>query len=368
MNQPLTVLLIGAGTRTRKLYAPWLSGLPPYGEKGVRALAVLDKDTAAARDVARDLPGPAVAAGPEDLDRILDHGRPGLVVVATPDAHHREYTEHALAAGCAVLVEKPLATTAEDAFALVRAEQTSAGRLLAGHNLRFTNVHTQVRTLLAGGHIGTVTGAEFHYTLNSSHSRSYFTRWHRTRAASGGLEVTKASHHLDLLAWWLGARPISVTGLLEQRHYRGGQDGIPADADIHDSLHALIQYDSGATAHYALTPNAPAEGYTCTLRGTQGVCTVRYDARSGPHLVHLHATAGGDGARRHIAREHGSHAGADRRMLMALPRALAPGSPPYFATAAEAALAVATGTTLYESSRQGRRLSVPQPTAPGESR
>jgi predicted dehydrogenase len=362
VKEPLTVLLVGAGTRTRKVYAPWLSGLPTCGAQRVRALAVLDTDPGAARDTARALAG-AAAAGPGDLDRILEHDRPGLVVVATPDAHHRDYTERALAAGCTVLVEKPLATTREDALALVRAEQDSTGRLLVGHNLRFTNVHAQIRALLTGGHIGTVTSAEFHYTLNPSHSRSYFTRWHRTRTASGGLEVTKASHHLDLLAWWLGARPVAVTGLLERRHYRPGHDGIPQDADIHDTVHALIQYDSGASAHYALTLNAPYEGYTCTLRGTQGVCTVDYDARSGPHHVHLHTHTAGVGARRQVPREAGTHAGADRRMLAALPAALRPCAAPDFATAAEAALAVATGTAMYESSRQGRRLPIPQPTA-----
>ncbi|MER5359042.1 Gfo/Idh/MocA family oxidoreductase [Streptomyces sp. NPDC002785] len=367
MKQPLQVLLIGAGTRTRKVYGPWLSGLPPYQAEPVRPLAVLDTDTEAARNVARDLPG-AAAARPQDLDRILTGSRPDLVVVATPDASHRDYVARALAAGCTTLVEKPLATTVEDAFALVHAAEDTSARLLVGHNLRFTNVHSQVRALLASGHIGTVTGADFHYTLGMSHSRSYFTRWHRTRAASGGLQVTKASHHLDLLAWWLGAHPIAVTALLEHRHYLPGKDGIPADADIHDSLHALIQYTSGATVHYALTLNAPAEGYTCTLRGTEGVCTVHYDARSGPHTVHLHTNSGGDGARWRIAREEGTHAGADRRMLMALPQAVAPGTPPNFATAAEAALAVATGTTMYDSSRQGRRLPVPQPTAPGEPR
>ncbi|MEU8544570.1 Gfo/Idh/MocA family oxidoreductase [Streptomyces sp. NPDC048717] len=356
----MTVLLIGAGTRTRKLYGPWLSGLPPYEAEPVRPLAVVDTDLTAARDVARDLPG-ATAAHPRDLDRILADDRPGLVVVATPDATHHDYAARALAAGRTVLVEKPIATTAADAFALVRAEQASGGRLLVGHNLRFTNIHAQVRDLLAGGHIGTVTGADFHYTLNPSHSRSYFTRWHRARAASGGLEVTKASHHLDLLAWWLDARPVAVTALLERRHYRPGHGGIPADADIHDSLNALIQYTSGVTVHYALTLNAPTEGYTCTLRGTKGVCTVRYDARSGPHLLQLQALDGGHATRRRVTREEGSHAGADRRMLLALPQALAPGAPRRFATAADAALAVATGTTMHDSSTHGRLLPVPQP-------
>jgi hypothetical protein len=202
--------------------------------------------------------------------------------------------------------------------------------------------------------------------VNASHSRSYFTRWHRTRAASGGLEITKASHHLDLLSWWLGAQPVAVTGLLERHHYVPGQDGIPADADIHDSVHALIQYDSGATAHYALTLNTPTEGYTCTLRGTGGVCTVQYDARSGPHLLHLRSVSTAEETLHTLRRDEGSHAGAGHRMLTALPGALLPGAPSPFATAAEAAVAVATGAAIHDSSRLGRRL--PVPTLSGGSR
>lgn len=369
MTGRLRVVLIGAGTRTRKVYGPWLSGLPPYHEQRVRPLTVVvDTDARAAREVAAQLPD-AAPAGPQDLDHILTGERPDLVVVATPDASHHDYAAQALAAGITTLVEKPLATTAEDAFALVHADAASPGRLLVGHNLRFTNVHREVRALLADGHIGTVTGADFHYTLSPSHTRSYFTRWHRVRAASGGLEVTKASHHLDLLAWWLDAQPSAVTAELQRRHYLPGTDGIPSDADIHDTLRALIEYTSGATARYTLTSNAPTEGYTCTLTGTAGVCTVRYNARSGPHTVHVQPASGG-GTPRQVAREDGTHAGADRRMLAALTHALQqlPGTPGQFATPAEAALAVATGSAMYDSSRQSLRLPVPQPHTPGEPR
>lgn len=367
MTPPLRVVLIGAGTRSRKLYGPWLAGTPPYQDRAARAVAVLDSDPAAARDLAADLPGTAVTA-PRDLDRVLADARPDLVIVATPDASHHDYAMSSLAAGCTTLVEKPLATTAEDAFALARAADQSPARLLVGHNLRFTNVHRTVHQLLASGHIGAVVGADFHYTLGPSHSRSYFTRWHRTRAASGGLEVTKASHHLDLLAWWLGSQPLTVTAVLDHHHYLPGKDDIPDDADIHDTLHALIQYSSGATVHYALTTNAPREGYTCILRGTEGTLTVHYNARSGPHLVDVHLNTRRQSTRKEIRREEGTHAGADRRMLTALPAALRPGSDHHFATATEAALAVASGTTIYRSSTAGRRLPVPQLTDPGEAR
>lgn len=360
MSAPLRVVLVGAGTRAHNLYLPWMDGRLPFHGGPVRPLAVVDDDRSAARNAAGALREAAVVA-PGDLFRFLCDTRPDLVVVATPDHAHTQPAAQALAAGCPVLVEKPLATTTADAFALVRAAEASSAPLLVGHNLRFTNVHRHVQRLLADGRIGDVVGADFHYTLNPSHARSYFTRWHRTRAASGGLEVTKASHHLDLLSWWLRSRPTAVTAMLDRCHYRPGVDGVPADADIHDSVHALVQYACGATAHYALTSNAPREGYTCTLRGTRGSCTVRYTTGEGPHRVDVHTVSGTGGGRELILREEGTHAGADLRMLRALPAALGPAAAPEFATAADAASAVATGAALFASSTQGRRLPVPDP-------
>ncbi|WP_433195846.1 Gfo/Idh/MocA family protein [Nocardia sp. CA-107356] len=366
MTAALRVVLIGAGARAQKLYVPWLSGQPPFPSDAARPVAVLDADLDCARSLAADLPS-VLATRPPDLERVLADTRPDLVVVATPDATHRTYAERALAAGCSTLVEKPLATTIADASALVRTADASPARLLVAHNLRFTNIHTRVHQLLRERRIGTVVSADFHYTLNHSHAYSYFTRWHRTRAASGGLEVTKASHHLDLLTWWLAARPVAVTAVLEHRHYRPGAPNIPPDSDIHDTIHALIEYNSGATVHYELTVNAPRDGYTCTLHGTEGTCRIRYDARSGPHIVHLNTLTDHIGVRHRLTREDGSHAGADRRMLAALPTALAPdAAQQHFATAAEAAMAVATGVTMHNASSQSRRLPIPQPTTTGE--
>ena len=115
---------------------------------------MVDTDARAAREVVVVLSG-AAAARPDDLDHILTSERPDLVI----DATRRDHAAQARAAGVATLVEKSLATTTEDALAFVHAD--ARGRLHVGHNLHFTNLHTHIRALLADGHIGTVTGADF---------------------------------------------------------------------------------------------------------------------------------------------------------------------------------------------------------------
>ncbi|MDH6578639.1 Gfo/Idh/MocA family oxidoreductase [Kitasatospora sp. MAP5-34] len=363
MTRPIRVVLIGAGTRARKLYAPWLAGAAPFTAIRATPVAVVDSDLDAARSIASDLPGAAVAHS-SDVDRILADTRPDLVVVASPDATHRDHVVRSLAANCTTFVEKPLATTVRDAFDLVAKADRASAKLLVGHNLRFTNVHAAICEWLTQGRIGAVVDAELHYTLKPSHARSYFTRWHRTRAASGGLEVTKSCHHLDLLAWWLDSRPVSVQAVLKRDHYLPGLDSIPIDADIHDGIRADIQYESGATARYSLTADAPREGYRCTLRGTSGSCVIDYDTSDGPHSVRFDSDQGGRVVHR-LDREHGTHAGADARMLSALVETVADGGRRDFATAVDAALAVATGVSMYEASERGQRLSIPHPVSHG---
>lgn len=361
----LRVILVGAGMRAHKVYLPWLgaSGQAEGAASVAVPVAVLDSDPHAAR-MAAGILGPEVAgAGPEELEALLAAGSADLVVIATPDHTHAEPVCQALRHGADVLVEKPLTITVRDARTVLLAERESTGRVLVGHNLRFVNLHRRVRRLITSGALGRVVGVSFDYTLNPGHGLSYFTRWHRHRAASGGLEITKAAHHFDLIGWWLQARAVTVYGTLRRNFHQPGLTPVPADADIHDTVGGLIEYDSGAVAQYSLTGSAPAEGYTCTIRGTEGTCAFEYRVRGADGVVdqdafmlRVRGIAGPKSdADIRIPREQGSHGGADARMLKEI-LARRTGS---FATAAQAARAVALGVSLRVSAEQARRVPVP---------
>ena len=60
------------------------------------------------------------------------------------------------------------------------------------------------------GVIGDVLSVDFHWMLNTPHGADYFRRWHSYKKMSGGLMVHKATHHFDLVNWWLSANPVSV--------------------------------------------------------------------------------------------------------------------------------------------------------------
>src|SRR4029453_10223349 len=72
--------------------------------------------------------------------------------------------------------------------------------------------HQQMKEILMSGEIGKVISVDFSWYLDVLHGADYFRRWHRLRKNSGSLLVHKATHHFDLMNWWLAADPVEVTG------------------------------------------------------------------------------------------------------------------------------------------------------------
>jgi len=91
--------------------------------------------------------------------------------------------------------------------------------VIVGFNYRYNPHHTKLKEMLVDERAGRITSVDFHWYLNTYHGASYFRRWHSIRAKSGNLLIHKASHHFDLLNWWIDSDPVEVHayGMLE--HY-----------------------------------------------------------------------------------------------------------------------------------------------------
>ncbi|WP_432825058.1 Gfo/Idh/MocA family oxidoreductase [Dactylosporangium sp. CA-092794] len=264
---------------------------------------------------------PARTWAPAGFDAMLAEVAPDLVVVTSTDATHDLYIVPALRAGARVITEKAMTTTAEKARRIMRTVDATGGDLTVAFNYRFNPVHAKVREVLRGGAIGDVLSVHFEWLLDVRHGADYFRRWHRYREHSGGLMVHKASHHFDLVNWWLGARPVSVYGRGRLGFYgaaNGRRNGyardyvrahgspearddpfairlednpalralyLDAEADsgyirdenvfgdgitIEDDMALLIGYDTGASMSYHLTAYSPWEGYRVMFNGTGG--------------------------------------------------------------------------------------------------
>lgn len=255
-----------------------------------------------------------------EFSRMLAETRPEVVIVTTIDRTHHIYIVQALESGCDVISEKPLTTDAEKIDEILSAVAKSDQKLTVTFNYRYSPRNSKVKELLRAGEIGQVLSVHFEWLLDTQHGADYFRRWHRDKRNSGGLLVHKATHHFDLVNWWLADEPEEVFALGDLRFYgrvnaeaRGlplydrtlgsaaaqndpfaldlsadpnlrelyleaeGEDGYVRDRSvfsdgisIEDTLTALIRYRGGALLSYALNAHCPWEGYRVMFNGSKG--------------------------------------------------------------------------------------------------
>lgn len=146
-----------------------------------------------------------------DFAAMLDKERVDVVLVTSVDVTHDEYVVAALRAGREVVTEKPMTVDAPRCRRILDAVRKTGGRVTVAFNYRYNPLHEQVRRLLAEGAVGEIGSVHFEWLLDVRHGADYFRRWHRDKATSGGLMVHKASHHFDLVNWWLAATPSRCT-------------------------------------------------------------------------------------------------------------------------------------------------------------
>ncbi|MFZ4620925.1 MAG: Gfo/Idh/MocA family protein [Bacteroidota bacterium] len=250
-----------------------------------------------------------------DFDDMLKKTSPEVVIVTTVDATHNFFIVKALNAGIDVITEKPLTTDEVKLKEILDAERKSGKKVIVTFNYRYSPHRSKIKELLAQGRIGRVTSADFHWYLDVYHGADYFRRWHRLREKSGTLLVHKASHHFDLLNWWLDSDPsvVNAYGGLEfygknhefrsttcrgcpfkekckfyfditkderltalypaNEKYDGYvRDGCvwKEDINIYDKMAVQIKYMNNVQVSYSLTTYSPYEGYRIAFNGTEG--------------------------------------------------------------------------------------------------
>ena len=342
-----------------------------------------------------------------DSAEMLAAVRPDTLIVCTRDDTHADIIVGALQAGVDVVTEKPMTTTAENCRRILAAERQTGRRVDVTFNYRYSPTARTIKETLRSGVIGEIVSVDFHWYLDTRHGADYFRRWHAFMAYSGSLFVHKATHHFDLLNWYLESEPTEVFARGALNHYgRNGafrgprckvceyapacdfhfdmgrdpwldmlyedpsrEDGYFRDAcvfreeiDIYDTMAATIVYESGAMASYSLNACMPIEGHHLAFNGTRGRVEIRQYERQAwdrPDEDEVWVMRNFGGAERiRIPHESGGHFGADpvlQRMLFA------PDTPDPLGQRAGSragAMSVLCGVAATESARRGASVAV----------
>ena len=264
---------------------------------------------------------PVATYKPQQFDQMLEEQHVNTVIVTSIDRTHHRYIIRAMELGRDVITEKPMTIDAPRCQAILDTVKATGRRLTVTFNYRYAPRNTRVKELLQAGVIGRVLSVHFEWLLDTVHGADYFRRWHRDKRNSGGLMVHKATHHFDLVNWWLDTQPETVfamgdllfygrenaeergvTRFYERAYGREAaqddpfalhldrdeslrrmyleaepEDGYLRDRSvfgegisIEDDMAVLVRYKNRAVMSYHLIAYSPWEGYRVAFNGTKG--------------------------------------------------------------------------------------------------
>jgi len=261
-----------------------------------------------------------------DLPSLVQATKPNLLIVCTTDASHPDVIEQGFKLGLDVICEKPLAIDEKGILKILALEKQYGRKVRVAFNLRYSPYALKVRQIIKQGVLGKLLSVHAEWFIDRTHALEYFRRWHAYQEHSGGLYVHKASHHFDLLNWWIDRKPLSVcaTGSLQiygkagpfrgpycrvcehRSHcwaamrsetiedtdlnpnsegnifralyfnaehvdgYRRDRCVFDPQIDIYDSMTAQIKYEQDLAVSYHLTAHSPYQGYRVVFNGSDG--------------------------------------------------------------------------------------------------
>ncbi len=139
-----------------------------------------------------------------DYHELLEKEKPELVAIATESGKHAAIALDCIAAGCHVIIEKPIALSIADADAIIAAGKKAGVVVCANHQNRFNKSVQYMRKALEEGRFGRLSHGAAHVRWNRG--KSYYDQapWRGTWAQDGGCLMNQCIHNIDLLRWFMG--------------------------------------------------------------------------------------------------------------------------------------------------------------------
>lgn len=240
-----TVGLAGFGSAGRGIHAPLLH------QAGMSIAAVSTANPQRVEQVRADVPGARVVA---DLDALL--GVPGLdlIVLATPSGLHAVQARQCIDAGMAVVVDKPLATDATQAYGVVDAARAAGVALTVFQNRRFDAEHVAARQTVESGRLGEVFRHEFRWERWRPSPKD---RWRENASATdgGGILLDLQSHMIDAA--------VDLFGSVDTVYAEIAARTTPAE----DDTFLVCRHTSGVVSHLSATSLSAAPGPRVRILG-----------------------------------------------------------------------------------------------------
>ena len=244
-QDPVNVAVIGFGAWGRQI-ASTLTRIPE-----VHVATVVDTYDTMLTRAQRSMPGVATL---NDYRSVLDDSTISTVLIATPTHLHKQIALDALSAGKHVYVEAPMASNIDDARAIARAARDAPELIFqVGLLSRSHPNYRSVFQFIRSGALGKPTNARAQWhnkeswrRVSPNRQREIEQNWRLDAEVSAGLLGEVGVHQLDPATWFLGSRPVAVSGFGQIMLWDDGRS-------IPDTVQAIIEFDSGVHVIYGAT-------------------------------------------------------------------------------------------------------------------
>ncbi|MCL2808394.1 MAG: Gfo/Idh/MocA family oxidoreductase [Coriobacteriia bacterium] len=190
-------------------------------------------------------------------DMLREEPEIDLVAITTPSNLHARMALDCIAAKKALIIEKPLALSIDEAKMIAQKAKEAGVLVSACHQNRYNDAVQILRRAVEAGRFGKLSHGSVQVRWNRGLDYYQLASWRGTWAQDGGCLMNQCVHGIDLLLWMMNSRPTTVYAQTRQRFhdYIEGEDlGV-----------AVVSFESGAVATIEGTTNIFPENLEETL-------------------------------------------------------------------------------------------------------
>ena len=243
----IEVGLVGFGLAGRAFHAPVISRVP-----GLHLAAIVQRSGEQAKQAYSE------TRIVRSFDELLTIPEIRLIVIASPNHTHYDFARRALLAGRDVLVDKPFATTVDEAVALVRLAKETGRLITVYQNRRYDGDFAAIREIVANGELGRIVNFETHYDRYRPNLKGGV--WREQTGVGNGIWFDIGPHLVDHTMVLFG-EPESVTADI-----RIVREHAVAD----DCFDVILHYRNKLRATLSSSILAAATRPRFVLQGAQG--------------------------------------------------------------------------------------------------
>ena len=280
----IKAILIGAGARGAKAYAPYALTHPDE----LQFVAVAEPQGKRRNDFSREHHIPDEYAFDSYEELLNAQIEADLVLVCTQDRLHYGPAKMAMEKGYDVLLEKPIGSY-EETVDIGNITERTGRKLIVCHVLRYTPFFRKIKELIDSGLLGDIVAITHNENVGYYHAAHSYVRgnWRKTEESSPML-LAKSCHDIDILLWLISDRCKRVSSFGSRMHFR--EENAPAgsatrcvDCGVrgtcpYDALKIYMDEENTGWPVSVITDDFSREGRLRALReGPYGRCVYRCD-------------------------------------------------------------------------------------------